>query len=503
MNVRGAGISNVSTLFGKSNFEDSLNCQNFPLVSFSTARCLNREFEILLSLVCEGIDIFKNYDTQKILVSVGRSVSKGRWGVWAHVGPLKSRPLWGQIETSPKVYLMTFLFPRFFELSEQERLETIVHELYHLHPSLDGRLRTFARPHVFHGPTPGAYRRRVHELSCEAIKKIPQILSHPLLKGKAQDFEGHDYERFSRTSRNTLPSKPKNKMKLGRWLQFFCSLFLIFNSHASWAQDSGSLNSNKTDKTVNQKETPIPPDPTAQFFASKDSKFFGGPSRFSERYGIIQQGDEIIPLALSQGLGWTRIRLLLTGEEGWYPSSWITRVDKKIAQVAGPSTFSLGIGWASAGYGGQGGLAYSYNFLESAAVSKSGENLQPVERFELGPEFQFFSVSDFNRIDRKILSQAWMVGFLSRYAFQNPESDFLYEITAGVHFHRKTLMSEGITQEVLIASGLNPSESGLGFSAGLGLFYQASQFFFLGLRVRAMKLPDFVWVSQGVIDVRF
>ncbi len=146
---------------------------------------LNQEFQRVMAVVCEGISEFRDYDLKRIAVSVGHSRNKGRYGVWAHVIPLhyvggkpeRRGARWGRPGTyvyeslalkadCPEArYLMTFFVPRFFVLSPRERLETIVHELYHVHPTLRGDLRRFARPHMHHGPTPTLFRRKVKSMA--------------------------------------------------------------------------------------------------------------------------------------------------------------------------------------------------------------------------------------------------------------------------------------------------------------------------------------------------
>jgi hypothetical protein len=49
------------------------------------------------------------------------------------------------------LYILSFYLPRFFNLDLQEKLATIVHELWHISPRFDGDLRRFAGRCYAHG----------------------------------------------------------------------------------------------------------------------------------------------------------------------------------------------------------------------------------------------------------------------------------------------------------------------------------------------------------------
>ncbi len=453
-----------------------------------------------MGLVCESISIFRLYDADRIRVSIAPSRTQSRYGVWAQVTSL------GEAQLN-ELYLMTFFFPRFFLLNSRERMETLVHELYHLHPQFDGRLRKFPRPHIYHGPTPSQFRRRVTGLTQEALNHLPSLNSHPLICQGPDYFRNHSQKSITRKTAVRTSSRKK-----GNWLPLLVfSFFLI--SQLSWGQSSEAYKPPSVDDFIpkgteaplnsSKNETPIPRDPTAKFFASRDSKLFAQPSKFAERFAIIQKGDEITPLALSSGMGWTRIRLLLTGEEGWYPSSWISRENLKTAEESGPLNFSVHVGWVTGGYQLAAGTSVTFDLLRSKLISEKGLQLETLERFELGPEYFFLNVSDYNRLDRLITSQAWSLGLMFRYSYQYPQTPLVYEILGSGLYYKQVTVAQGISDSVLISEGIDPVRTRVGFSAGFGVSYQISKYFYLGGRVRALLIGDFVWWPQGVLDVRF
>lgn len=192
-----------------------------------SVRDLNHDFERLLALVCGVVSEFALYDTSKIAVSVSRSRRNGRVGTLAYVVPLryvggaKERKgrRWGVAgtysyesaqldrEQPGAMYIMTFLVPKFFSLKARDRLDTLVHELYHLHPTMRGDLRRFAAPHLHHGPTPAAYNRKVKALSEEALAAIPNLLEHPLLARDESQIGDFRAKRFN-IPRHVFKPKP-------------------------------------------------------------------------------------------------------------------------------------------------------------------------------------------------------------------------------------------------------------------------------------------------------
>lgn len=215
-------------------------------VRVSKVSTLNHQFGDLLQIISHSIEEFRLFDMKRVVVSVGTSRSRGKSGVWAYVTPLRyvggnlfrrglRRGVPGlytyalgkadlEAPDSP-LYLMTFLVPRFFFLTFEERIETLVHELYHLHPQFRGDLRRFPRPHIHHGPTPKAYDRKVRELVNEALQRNPLLRTHPLLSGEGMSFEK---TKKLRVTRPTLKFVPK----------FFALLLVVFSANSLWAQES-------------------------------------------------------------------------------------------------------------------------------------------------------------------------------------------------------------------------------------------------------------------------
>jgi predicted metallopeptidase len=63
-------------------------------------------------------------------------------------------------------YILAFALPRYFELSPPERLETLVHELYHIAPEFDGRARSFGNQR-HHGPSKAWFDEQIRQLCAQ------------------------------------------------------------------------------------------------------------------------------------------------------------------------------------------------------------------------------------------------------------------------------------------------------------------------------------------------
>ncbi len=136
-------------------------------------------------------------DPERILFTLARSRADGSHGLQARIVPLRFaggglervRRRGRYLETlriPPMVhegreifYLITLLVPRFLRLSFEQRLATVIHELFHVSEACDGDLRRFAGRRFAHGPSRQGFHARMESLAEAylALGPDPELLS--------------------------------------------------------------------------------------------------------------------------------------------------------------------------------------------------------------------------------------------------------------------------------------------------------------------------------------
>ncbi len=111
--------------------------------------------------------MFRHIDPQKVLPVIGKARSKRREGMVAKIVPLRfprgtlTYSLRGRVYHHPRVFcdgeeklfIIYYYQPRYQNLPLQEKVLTIFHELYHIHPRTRGELRLFQGRRSLHGMT--------------------------------------------------------------------------------------------------------------------------------------------------------------------------------------------------------------------------------------------------------------------------------------------------------------------------------------------------------------
>ena len=116
--------------------------------------------------MCFRIPELRHVDMERVAVGFSQTKNSEPFGIFASTTPLRfengksfhqSRGrLWTlQRHFRPDgreyLYILYFYVPRFIELPLSQKLDTIVHELYHINPLFNGDLRRFAGRRFAHG----------------------------------------------------------------------------------------------------------------------------------------------------------------------------------------------------------------------------------------------------------------------------------------------------------------------------------------------------------------
>jgi len=127
----------------------------------------------------------------RVLFSISRSRRRGTRGVYARISPMRfasgepemtrRQGRYREIFRMPSLihngreifYVITVLVPRFLRLSFEEKLETVVHELYHISEAFDGDIRRFSGRNYAHGRSLDRYNAKVRELMNQYLADAP------------------------------------------------------------------------------------------------------------------------------------------------------------------------------------------------------------------------------------------------------------------------------------------------------------------------------------------
>lgn len=152
---------------------------------------LSEAMDRLCRDLCLRLPELRHIDPDRVLFSLSRSRAGGTHGVYARIAPLRFSN--GQVENSRRrgryletfrmprlrhdgrdiLYLITLMTPRFLRLSFEQKLTTIIHELYHISEAFDGDIRRFPGRNFAHGSSRAAYNRIIDALMQTYLRTDP------------------------------------------------------------------------------------------------------------------------------------------------------------------------------------------------------------------------------------------------------------------------------------------------------------------------------------------
>jgi Putative phage metallopeptidase len=143
---------------------------------------LSARLDALCRDLCATLPQLAHIDPDRLLFTLVRSRAEGLHGTYARIVPLRfagGASEWtrrrGRMQETFRMptlvhggrdiyYVISLLIPRFLRLSLEQKLTTVVHELYHISPACDGDIRRFAGRNYAHGRSRAAYNRTIAEL---------------------------------------------------------------------------------------------------------------------------------------------------------------------------------------------------------------------------------------------------------------------------------------------------------------------------------------------------
>lgn len=127
----------------------------------------------------------KHIDMDRVVLSLAKCRTTGRRGSYANITSLRfpygsehqCRP--GYIYRWPKIlkngrealYLIKFYLPRFHNLSFEDKVATILHELHHIDPKFNGEFRNFGGRNWAHGSSQKTYEKMFESLKRDILNR--------------------------------------------------------------------------------------------------------------------------------------------------------------------------------------------------------------------------------------------------------------------------------------------------------------------------------------------
>lgn len=163
---------------------------------------------VYLKSLCEDlvrqIPSLHHIDCSRVGISCNQSRKPGRHGTFASLTPLRfeggaetgirrGRPVATQrvVDAHGRelLYLITFYIPRFWNLDARYKLETAIHELWHISPDFDGDIRRYGSRYAAHGPSRSGFDDQVRRLADEYSGNSPNEALMGWLKLSFRELE--------------------------------------------------------------------------------------------------------------------------------------------------------------------------------------------------------------------------------------------------------------------------------------------------------------------------
>jgi len=227
--------------------------------------------------------------------------------------------------------------------------------------------------------------------------------------------------------------------------------------------------------------------------AAKKGRLFEQPSKYSERFGIVEAGDEFH--IIKKNKGWVNVRLKLTGEEGWYPAANIKVARQKRLGRSGNNGLEAELGIATKGYRYSLGLGYFYNF--------NGGDPTERNRLEAGLVGSYYVGERLTDGTAQLVSTYTTFLGLGRYSATGVDGYFAGGGELGIGYLKASIANAGISKDVVKSKGLDQNPSGFRLAGGVFGGWNFTEHITGALGFRLILLGEFVVNSYLGLKVRF
>lgn len=147
----------------------------------------SRSMHRLISDIARYSTDFTHLDPNSLLIGLSQARTSRRYGLYAKIVPMRfeegsrfyfkgSRtyeiePMWH--DGKEVLYVIYFVLPRFQNLSFEEKMTTVFHELYHISPQFNGDIRRFPGSRYAHSCRKENFDAKARRMADAYIEKTP------------------------------------------------------------------------------------------------------------------------------------------------------------------------------------------------------------------------------------------------------------------------------------------------------------------------------------------
>jgi predicted metallopeptidase len=157
----------------------------------------------LAAALSTDLDELSHVDLDRVAICFSRARKRIDYGIWASLTPLRfaggslttqrGRRAWTiqrlyGADGQEMLYILRFYLPRFFDQTLDEKLNTVIHELWHISPAFDGDLRRHGGRCYAHGASQKHYDAQVDGLRRRWLDTRPDADLYGFLAGSMEDL---------------------------------------------------------------------------------------------------------------------------------------------------------------------------------------------------------------------------------------------------------------------------------------------------------------------------
>ncbi len=182
--------------------------KNGPTVHRQRGRPSGFNFTAHMRDLCRDITTrlpeLQHVEMGRVAVSFNQTRKQVRHGMWASLTPMRFEN--GSRETirhgrryaaqqlfneqgAEMLYILSFYLPRFMQLSFDDKLTTVFHELWHISPEFNGDIRRHPGRCYAHSTSEKEYDRRMEKLADKWLGLAPPLQLYSFLKRKFGELE--------------------------------------------------------------------------------------------------------------------------------------------------------------------------------------------------------------------------------------------------------------------------------------------------------------------------